>query len=316
MSYNKFSDYLRKKYGTKVYKIPVNIPVTCPNRDGRIGTSGCLFCGEEGAGFENLSNQLSVKEQIHINTKYIGEKYKAQQFIIYFQNYTNTYLSMERFKEYINDSCANGVVAIYISTRPDCINDMQLSFLQEIKNRNNIDVVIELGLQTVNYHTLKVISRGHLLAEFIDAAIRIKNYGLMTCAHYIVDLPMDNMDDVTEGARIISALRVDQVKCHSMYILEGTGMGDLYKKGLIEPVSLEEYIERIITFLEFLSPEIVIQRLIGRAPKERSLFCNWGTSWWKIHDMIEAKMLEENRYQGLRFNYLNGSACSHLFNNT
>lgn len=313
MSYNKFSNYLRKKYGTKVYKIPVNIPVTCPNRDGTLGTSGCLFCGDEGAGFENLSNQLSVKEQIQINIRYIGEKYKAEKFIIYYQNYTNTYLPMERFKEYINDSCSDGVVAIYISTRPDCINDMQLSFLEDVKNNSNIDIVIELGLQTVNYHTLKAISRGHLLAEFIDAAIRIKKHGLDTCAHYIVDLPMDNMDDVMEGARILSALGVDQVKCHSMYILEGTGMGDLYKKGLIEPVSLEEYIERIITFLEFLSPEIVVQRLIGRAPKERSLFCNWGTSWWKIQDMIEAKMREENRYQGLKFNYLNGSACSCLF---
>jgi radical SAM protein (TIGR01212 family) len=313
MSYNKFSDYLKEKYKVKVYKIPINIPVTCPNRDGTIGTKGCLFCGEEGAGFENLSNQLGVREQIQINSKYIGEKYKAEKFIIYFQNYTNTYLPMERFKQYINDSCVPGVVAIYISTRPDCINDRYLSFLQNIKNSCNIDIVIELGLQTVNYHTLKAICRGHLLAEFIDAAIRIKNYGLMTCAHYIVDLPMDNTDDVIEGARIISALGINQVKCHSMYILEGTGMGDLYKKGQIEPVTMDEYIERIITFLEFLSPDIVIQRLIGRAPKERSLFCNWGTSWWKIHDMIEAKMNEERRYQGLKFNYLNGSACKGLF---
>jgi len=99
MFYNKFSNYLREKYGAKVYKIPVNIPVTCPNRDGTLGTNGCLFCGDEGAGFENLSNQLSVKEQIQINTKYIGEKYKADKFIIYYQNYTNTYLPMERFKE-------------------------------------------------------------------------------------------------------------------------------------------------------------------------------------------------------------------------
>ncbi|HEY9060157.1 MAG TPA: TIGR01212 family radical SAM protein [Pseudobacteroides sp.] len=313
MYYNKFSDYLKEKYKAKVYKIPINIPVTCPNRDGTLGTKGCLFCGEEGAGFENLSNQLGVREQIEINSRYIGEKYKAEKFIIYFQNYTNTYLPVERFKAYISDSCMPGVAAIYISTRPDCINDSYLSFLQSIKNSRNIDIVIELGLQTVNYHTLKAIYRGHLLAEFIDAAIRIKNYGLMTCAHYIVDLPMDNMDDVIEGARIISALGVNQVKCHSMYILEGTGMGDLYKKGLIKPVTLEEYIERVIAFLEFLSPEIVIQRLIGRAPKERSLFCNWGTSWWKIHDMIEAKMKEENRCQGLKFNYLNGSACQGLF---
>ncbi|MDP4181948.1 MAG: TIGR01212 family radical SAM protein, partial [Bacillota bacterium] len=109
--------------------------------------------------------------------------------------------------------------------------------------------------------------------------------------------------------KIISALGVKQVKCHSMYILEGTGLGDLYNKGVIEPVSLEEYIDRTISFLEYLSPDIIIQRLIGRAPKERSLFCNWGTSWWKIHDMIEEKMTMEKKRQGLKFDYLNGSAC-------
>ncbi|MDP4183327.1 MAG: TIGR01212 family radical SAM protein [Bacillota bacterium] len=309
MLYNRFSDYLKEKYKAKVYKLPVNIPVTCPNRDGKIGTDGCLFCGEEGAGFENLSNQISVKEQININSKYIGANYKAEKFIVYFQNFTNTYLPINKFKEYIYDSCVPNVVSIYISTRPDCVSDEQLSFLQSIKNEYGIDIVIELGLQTVNYHTLNMIKRGHTLAEFIDASLNINKHDLDVCAHYIVDLPMDNMEDVVEGAKIISALGVKQVKCHSMYILEGTGLGDLYNKGVIEPVSLEEYIDRTISFLEYLSPDIIIQRLIGRAPKERSLFCNWGTSWWKIHDMIEEKMTMEKKRQGLKFDYLNGSAC-------
>ena len=163
-----------------------------------------------------------------------------------------------------------------------------------------------MGLQTVNYKTLEFLNRGHTLAEYIDAVIRTKRYGLGTCAHYIVDLPMDTIKDVIEGAKILSALDVEQVKCHSLYILKGTRLGEMFERGEIKPVSLEEYVERIIAFLEHLSPDIVIQRLLGRAPKERTLFCNWNCSWWKIRDMIEEKMQTEARYQGSKFDYLGG----------
>lgn len=308
MLYNKFSDYLKNKYGLKVYKLPLNLPVTCPNRDGNLSDRGCSFCGEEGAGFENLPNFMSVSEQLNKNSKYIGDNYKSEKFIAYFQNYSNTYLPLEDFKRYILEACRENIVAIYISTRPDCISSRYLEFLSEIKQTKSMDIVIELGLQTVNYHALKQLNRGHLLAEFIDAVLSIRSFGLECCAHYILDLPMDNMDDTIEGARILSALKVNQVKCHSLYILKGTDLGDKFLRGEITPVPYEEYIERAITFLEYLDPEIVIQRLIGRAPEERSLFCNWGMSWWKLHDLIEKKMTDEGRFQGKRFDYLNGKA--------
>jgi len=310
MLYYKFSDYLKTRYGTKVYKLPVNLPVTCPNRDGSLSDKGCIFCGEEGAGFENLSCTMGVRQQLESNLKYIGEKYSVSKFIAYFQNYSNTYLPLEAFKKYMLDACMDNIVAVYISTRPDCISETYLDFLEQVKWEKNMDIVIELGLQTVNYNTLKILNRGHGLAEFIDAVLRINRHGLEACAHYIVDIPMDTVDDVAEGARIISALGVKQVKCHSLYILEDTVLGDMYLKGEIAPVTMEEFIERTIVFLEYLDPEIVVQRLLGRAPKERTLFCNWGTSWWKIRDDIEAKMAREKRYQGSRFNYLNGSALT------
>lgn len=312
MLYNKFSEYLKNKYGSKVYKLPLNLPVTCPNRDGKLSDKGCSFCGEEGAGFENLPSFMSVSEQLGRNSKYIGENYKSQKFIAYFQNYSNTYLPLENFKGYILEACRDNIVAIYISTRPDCVASEYLEFLKQVKQEKSVDIVIELGLQTVNYHTLKQLNRGHLLAEFIDAVLAVRSFGLESCAHYILDIPMDSMEDVIEGARVLSALKVNQVKCHSLYILKGTELGDRYLKGEIVPVTYEEYIERAITFLEYLDPEIVIQRLIGRAPEERSLFCNWGMSWWKLQDLIEKKMTEEGRYQGKRFDYLNGRALRHL----
>ncbi len=306
MLYNKFSQYLKNKYGTKVYKLPLNLPVTCPNRDGSQGSAGCIFCGEEGAGFENLSCEMSVAEQLEHNSKYIGQNYGSDKFIAYFQNYSNTYLPYNLFVKNISEACRDGIVAIYISTRPDCISDKYMEFLSEIKREKGMDIVIELGLQTVNYHTLKLLNRGHTLAEFIDASIRIRKYGLEVCAHYITDLPMDNIEDVIEGAKIISALGVSQVKCHSLFILQGTELERMYSKGDIKPIESDEFIDRTIAFLENLNPDIVVQRLLGRAPAERTVFCNWNTSWWKLQDMIEAKMNERNTYQGKCFNYLNG----------
>ncbi|EMS69543.1 TIGR01212 family radical SAM protein [Ruminiclostridium cellobioparum] len=298
MLYNKFSQFLKDKYGSKVYKLPLNLPVTCPNRDGSLGWAGCIFCGEEGAGFENLSCEISVADQLEQNVRYIGKNYGSEKFIAYFQNYSNTYLPYELFVKNISEACREGIVAIYISTRPDCIADRYMEFLAGLKEEKGIDIVMELGLQTVNYHTLKLLNRGHTLAEFIDAAIRIRKYRLGICAHYITDLPMDNVDDVIEGAKIISALGVSQVKCHSLFILKNTELERMYSRGEIQPITIDEFIDRTIRFLEHLDPDIVVQRLIGRAPAERTVFCNWNTSWWKLQDMIEAKMVEQNTCQG------------------
>lgn len=296
--YNEYSNYLKEKYGEKVYKLPVNIPCTCPNRDGTIGYGGCTFCAEVGTGFEMLDNSISVKDQITRNMDYISKKYKAKKFIAYFQNYTNTYLKLEEFKKYINEAVVENVVEISISTRPDCISDEYLEFLHSVQKQYGINISIELGLQTVNYHTLIAINRGHTLAEFIDAAIRIKKYNFEICAHVILNLPGDNMLDVVETAKILSVLKIDQVKIHSLYIMENTKMGILYKNNEITVISKDEYVERVIAFLEHLNKDIVVQRLVGRAPKENSLFVNWGMSWWRIKDEILEKMEKEERFQG------------------
>jgi uncharacterized protein len=312
--YNKFSDYLKNRYGAKVYKLPLNLPVTCPNRDGNISSAGCIFCGDEGAGFENLSCEMSVSDQLEKNAKYIGKNYGSQKFIAYFQNYSNTYLPFELFTKNVSEACVEDIVAIYISTRPDCISDRYMEYLAQLKREKGIDIVIELGLQTVNYHTLKKLNRGHTLAEFIDAVLRIKKYELEVCAHYITDIPMDDIEDVMEGAKILSALGVSQVKCHSLYILIGTELEKQYLNGEIKPISMIEFVDRTIVFLEYLNPDIVVQRLMGRAPADRTVFCNWGTSWWKLQDTIETEMIKRESFQGKCFNYLNGETGMAHFN--
>lgn len=304
--YNTYSKYLSDKFGEKVYKLPVSLPLTCPNRDGAVGSGGCIFCGEEGGSFENLSSSISIREQLKRNKEYIGGKYKARKFIAYFQNFTNTYLPFNNFKECIEEALIDDIVGISISTRPDCINDKYLDYLSKIKDEYNIDITIELGLQTVNYLTLKKINRGHTLGEYIDASIRIKKYNIRNCTHIILNLPWDNNIDVVENAKILSALGIEEIKLHALYIVDGTSLGDLYKRGEISLVSKEEYIERVILFLEHLDPAIVVQRVIGRAPEENLLFVNWNESWWKIRDEIVSIMESRNTMQGAKFNYLNG----------
>ncbi|HOK49626.1 MAG TPA: TIGR01212 family radical SAM protein, partial [Sedimentibacter sp.] len=190
------------------------------------------------------------------------------------------------------------IVEIDISTRPDCISDEILEYLSDLKNLNRVNITVELGLQTANYHTLRDINRGHTLAEFIDAVLRIKKYDFDICAHVILNLPGDTMLDTVETAKILSALKIDQVKIHSLYIMEGTEMGRAYKNNEIAVISKDEYVERVIVFLEHLDKEIAVQRLIGRAPEEKSLFVNWSMSWWRIKDEILNKMESEKRYQG------------------
>lgn len=306
--YKTYSQHLIQKYGEKVYKLPVNLPLTCPNRDGKLGKGGCTFCVEGGTVFENLPNTPPVREQLNQNKDHIRKKYKANKYIAYFQNFSNTYMPIEKFKKYIEEAIMDDVVEIAVSTRPDCIQEEYLEFLNELRNKTGIEISIELGLQTVNYHSLKKINRGHTLGEYIDAILNIKKYGFSVCTHLILNLPWDNMDDVIENAKIISALKVDQIKLHALYVMENSIMGDQYKKGEISIISVDEYKERVITFLEYLDPNIIVQRLIGRAPKENSLFVNWNMSWWKIRDEIHDEMAEKQRYQGKKFNYLGGKA--------
>lgn len=308
--YRNYADHLQQKYGEKIYKLPVNLAGTCPNRDGVLGTGGCIFCDEEGSGFEALPSYLSVKEQLLKNKTFFTKRFNAHKFIAYFQAFTNTYLPLEEFKANITAASEiEDMVGISISTRPDCVGEDYLLFLKEIAEEKKLDINIELGLQTVNYHSLIKINRGHTLGEFIDSVLRIKKYGFEICAHLILNLPWDDEIDVIENAKVLSALEIDYVKLHSLYVVRGTVLGQMYEKGEIKLISLDEYVDRVILFLENLRPETVVQRLIGKGPQGNLLFCNWETSWWRIKNIIEEKMKQHDSYQGKRYKrsiYYNG----------
>ncbi|OFK80892.1 TIGR01212 family radical SAM protein [Peptoniphilus sp. HMSC062D09] len=294
MVYRKYSDFLREKFGEKVYKLPVKLDLTCPNRDGTCGVGGCIFCGEEGGSFEN--NFGSVRDQLLKNKELIKNKYKANKYIAYFQNFTNTYMPFEDFKKVIEESLIEGVVGISISTRPDYLPKRHLDYLEELNK--NYFVTVEIGLQTPNYHSLKKLNRGHGLSEFIDAALELKKRNLNVCTHIIIGLPWDDDLDILECAKILNVLGIDEVKIHALYILKDTALGKMYERGEIEPISLDDYKKKVILFLRNLKDDIIVERIIGRAPYENSLFCNWNTSWWKIRDDIINVMHENGYTQG------------------
>jgi len=315
MRYYKYSEHLKKRYGVKTYKIPVNVEVSCPNRDGNLGDEGCYYCGETGAVFENTDHSEDIVTQITSLKDNIAEKYNAEKFIAYFQNFSNTYLPLEELKHHIKKAASvEDVVEVCFSTRPDCISEKYLKEITEMIEQNNLDInfTLELGLQSVNYHTLKKINRRHTLAEFIDAVLKAHKYDIKVGVHLILNLPGDDQDDVIENAKILSALKVDNVKLHALYIRENTQFAEMYKNGEIEICSKEEYIERVLTFLNYLAPEIAVQRLLGRAPEDQTLFVNWGKHWAQIHQIILNRMDRIDFEQGAKFNYLDGKALKPL----
>ncbi len=308
--YYQYSDYLFETYGEKVYKLPVNLPLTCPNR---IHSSGCAFCAESGTGFEAMSSQISVTRQLEDTKEHIRKKYKARKYIAYFQNYTNTFLPLSDFESYVEEAAnVPDIVEIDISTRPDCISENYLDILKEIQKSRNVNITIELGLQTANYHTLEKWNRGHGLAEFIDAVLTIQPYHFPVCTHVILNLPGDTLLDVQETAKILSALHVKMVKLHSLYIAKNTILCDAYENGTITICSKEEYLQRAAQFLAYLDPEIVVERLFSRIPENDAVFSNWGTSWWKLKDELLAYLESNQIWQGSNYHYLGGSALNKL----
>lgn len=307
-----YSEYLKKKYHEKVYKLPISVPATCPNRE--MGKHGCAFCAGEGTGFEAENAEDSITEQLFKVRKLIESKYHVHKFIGYFQNYTNTYLPLEDFRSYVTEAAAaEDIVEIAVSTRPDCIREDYLEALQKISRQFSVGITVELGLQTANYHTLSKMERGHGLAEFIDAVLRIQRFGFDICAHVILNLPGDTLADSIETAKILSALRIPIVKIHSLYIAKNSLLCDWYKNGKITVCSKEDYMNRLVHFIEYLSPETAIERLFSRIPEESSIFCNWGVSWWRLKDEFEKMMAERESFQGNKFHYLNGSALRELY---
>ncbi len=290
---------MKKKYGERVQRLPINAGFTCPNRTN--GRPGCLFCDETGSGFSTF--QGTISEQI----EKMKERYRKKgikKFIAYFQNYTNTYADIETLRNTYTQAIADDIVQLDIATRPDCINTEVVNLLREIRKKYNIAVSLDIGLQTANYHTLVKVNRGHTLADCINAVLLLKKYDFEVVSHVILNLPGDNMLDVIESAKIISVLGVDGVKIHSLYIVDGTILGEWYRENKLSVCSKEDFIYRVVMFLEYLSPKVVIHRLVADPPLSGTLFGNWGLTKSELLREIELELVKRDTYQGKKSAYL------------
>ena len=253
----------------------------------------------------------TVSGQLKSSREKVEKRYHAKRFIAYFQNYTNTFLPLEQLMAYMREAGnVDNIVEICLSTRPDCIRRDYLEAMADFREKTGIQVSLELGLQTVNYHTLRAVNRGHGLAEFLDAVLTIAPYHFPVCVHMILNLPGDTMEDAKEAAKILSALPVSMVKLHSLYIPKKSVLYQEYRNGRISICSKEEYLERLAEFIALLRPDIAVERLFARIPEKDSAFCNWGHSWWKLMDEWKALMEEKQYVQGIHCDYLNGAALN------
>ncbi len=296
--YYKFSEYLKDLYGYKVYKLPVNVYGTCPNRDGSKSKSGCTFCSIKAISKEMEDHNLDVREQVINNKKYIGEKYKAKKFIVYFQNYTSTYMDINLLESKILETIDEDIVEVCLSTRPDCISDDYIEMLSKIRDKYHLNITVELGLQSANNKTLEFVNRKHTLEDYIDAVKRLKTKNFIVGTHLILNLPGENNDDVLNAVSIINELNVDRVKLHSLYITKDTVMGEQYLNGEIEIISFDDYLERVVLFIRNLKPNVTIERFFSRNSDDDVIFCNWSRSWRYLKNTLDKVLEERNVSQG------------------
>ena len=297
--YNQFSEFLKNKFGAKVYKITLDAGFSCPNRDGTISHDGCIFCDDGGSFSQAHSNRLSVEEQVNIGAETLKKRFKAQKFMSYFQAFSNTYKPVSELEKiYKSSLCRDDIVGISIGTRPDCIDEEKLSLISSFTP--DYYTWIEYGLQSVHDKTLQKINRGHDYACFLKAYEQTKNRGINICLHVILNL-FETYDEMMKTAKTIAKLEPDGVKIHMLCALEGTKLAELYKKGEIDFMSEDEYVKTVCDFLEYLPPKTTIHRLAGNGLRTELVAPRWIGKKLDCLNKIDREFLHRNSCQGSKF---------------
>lgn len=293
--YNKLNEYLKNKFGERTLKICIDGGFTCPNRDGTVSKNGCIFCSERGSG-DHICAQKSITSQVEEYFKsYKSER--ANKFIIYFQNFTNTYDSTENLKEKYNAALVDDrIVGLQIATRPDCINEDVCKLLASYTDKYY--VCVELGLQTSNENTSKFINRGYENAVFTEAVRLLKSYGIDVVTHIMIGLPGETLDDLKNTIDFVNSHSVDGIKIHNVYVVKNTVLADLYYKALYFPMNFEEYLEYLVYAITHLRPDIVIHRISGDAPKDLLIAPEWNTHKKWVLNGLDRVLKERNLWQG------------------
>lgn len=296
--YKHFNSWLKNKFGERTLKICVDGGFTCPNRDGTCGVGGCVFCGERGAG-EN-TKRIAIKQQVqNFLNGYKGAR--ANKFIVYFQNFSNTYDTIQNLKKKYDEAlCDDRIVGISIATRPDCINEEIVELLKEYTKK--YFVMVELGFQTSNENTAKNINRGYNNKVFDKAVWLLKNAEIFVVGHIMVGLLNETIDDVLNTVCYLNKNKIDGVKIHSTYVLKNTKLNNLFECGKYQPISMDFYVNAVANIIKNLNSNIIICRITGDPPKDLLVTPSWQTHKKLVVNAINKKLEEQNIVQGKNCN--------------
>lgn len=297
--YNEFGAYLRGLFGCKVQKITIDAGFTCPNRDGKVGRGGCTYCNNQTFNPSYCHRHRPVGEQMREGISFFAHKYPEMKYLAYFQAYTNTYGSLENLKKLYEEALlVDGCVGIVIGTRPDCMPDELLLYLNELQKRTF--VLVEYGIESTDDATLERINRGHDYACAVDAVCRTAAAGIPVGAHIILGLPGEGREQIMEQARILSKLPLTTLKLHQLQVVRGTRMAVEYAESPSDfhLFALEDYIETVIDYIERLRPDIVLERFASQSPKELLVAPDWGIKNHELVDKVKARMRQRGTWQG------------------
>lgn len=296
--YNKYSTYIKQRFGGRVQKVSLDGGFTCPNRDGTKGVGGCTYCNNESFSPALANSNPSISEQLQKHISILERRYRnVDRFIAYFQPYSNTYAPLPRLKELYEEALSHPqVIGLSLGTRPDCINNECLDYLEDLAER--YFVTIEYGLESISDETLKRINRCHDLQCFLDALEMTRGRGIHIGTHIILGFPWESEGDWYEAAEMISTLPIDFLKIHQLHIVKNTQLAREYKRSPFHLLEADEYLEVLLEFVRRLDSRIVIQRLFSEAPQEYLVSRSWVGSLSDWNGKFESLLEQTDSWQG------------------
>ncbi len=295
--YYDLKSYWNNRFGSRVYKLPIDAGFTCPNRDGAMATGGCIYCDGRGSRLRQAGPLPSVSEQIAQGKAYYRECRGAGWFIAYFQTFTNTYGSLDHLKRLYDEALAQeDVIGLSVGTRPDCVPDPVMRLLEGYAQDHH--VWLEFGLQSMHDRTLNMINRGHSQDVFVNAVQRAAGKKIQICTHIIVGLPGESREDILQTAGFLAALPIQGIKIHALLALRGTVLGKQYEDGLIALMTRDEYVRTVCDILEILPPEMVIQRLTADGYRDIFLAPQWAANKMEVLNAIDRELKRRDSHQG------------------
>ncbi len=299
MLYNDLSGFLAMHFPYKVQKISINAGFTCPNRDGSVGYGGCTYCNNQTFNPAYCHTEKSVSQQLEEGKQFFARKYPEMKYLAYFQAYTNTYGELEELKrKYEEALTVENVVGLVIGTRPDCMPDALLDYLEELGNHTFL--LVEYGIESTNDEILKRINRGHTFAESVEAIRKTAERGIPVGGHIILGLPGEEKEMLIKQAGILSGLPLTTLKLHQLQLIKGTRMAGEYEKApeTFHLYTADEYIDLVIDYIEYLRPNMVLERFVSQSPKELLIAPDWGLKNYEFTDKVKKRMRERNAWQG------------------